>query len=249
MNTKKLMLQFCVVMGGLALGCDTSAPVSAAATTAPLARAQLDPQTVAIRAGHSHPVIVEWKTVDTFEQLLGASDLVVEGTVVGRRFVTERLYGYSREKGRRLTPEEAGNEFTELRLTESTVRIDRIARHSDRAATWKEGQTIVVSELGGRLDDGCIAVPDDKPLLETGDDVVLFLSAAGKPGVFHQVGGWQGRTYVEDGVVHPPESTVPPQTGPLMRFEGLSVDKLLAEAATRPGAPLPEWDPTAVKPE
>ncbi|MBX5483706.1 MAG: hypothetical protein IRZ16_17930 [Myxococcaceae bacterium] len=231
MDMQKLMVTACLIGLSAGTGCDTAAhaPGAEAAVTR--------------RDGHAHPMMVEWKTVDTFEQLLGASDLVVLGTVVDRRFVTERLYPFSREKGRRLTAKEAGQEYGELQLIESTVQIDQVLRHSDRAEQWKSGDTVVVSELGGKLDDGCLAVPDDKPPLEKGDDVVLYLSAAGKPGVFHQVGGWQGRMYVADGVVHPLAARVHPQSQAVMPFDGMSLDALLAEVATRPAAPLPELQP------
>lgn len=250
MKTQMLMLKVCVLLAAASTACDTArAPQPGAAADPVGTPSSLDPQSVAQRVGHSHPVIVEWRTVDSFEQLLGASDLVVEGTVVDRRFVNQRLYGYSAEKGRLLGAEEAGQEYTDLRLTESTVRIDRLARQSGRAAAFKEGDRIVVSELGGLLDDGCVATPDDKPLLERGDEVVLYLSSAGRPGVFHQVGGWQGRLYVDQGVVHPLAARVHPHEDLLMRWDGKSVDALLvasAEGATAP-LPAPESPDTSVR--
>ena len=185
--------------------------------------------------GHEHSSHVDWKTVDNLEEVTRESDLVVHGRVVGVRRAATRLYPWNEQEQRYMTPEEAGDVFDEVPLTVSTIAVDEVVRskegatavHGERIA---EGRTIEVVELGGRLPDGCVSSPEDKPLLRLSEETVLFLSAEGKrAGVYHVVGGFQGRMGVRQNTIHPLASDVHPGVSELTRHEGRGVQDLIAE--------------------
>ena len=62
--------------------------------------------------------------------------------------------------------------------------------------------TIEVEELGGPLKDGCVLEPEDNPLLQRGDEALLFL-ANHRTGAYHTIGGYQGRFDIHEGLVSP----------------------------------------------
>ena len=80
------------------------------------------------QVGHDHPVDVHWQTVDSFDELVRSSDLIVRGKVETRRAANLRLYGWNAEAQRPNTPEEAGDSYRDLPLVVSTVRVDRVIR-------------------------------------------------------------------------------------------------------------------------
>jgi len=155
-----------------------------------------------IQIGHPHDPEVRWQTVDSFDEMVRSSDLVVRGTVERRRPAWARHDGWKQATRWLVTSQEDGEEHHDLPLVISTVRIRNVLRAGAQAGAAVGGGTIEIVELGGRLVDGCFSEPEDKPVLERGEEAVFFLSSAGRPGAYQVVGGWQGRMWVRDGKIH-----------------------------------------------
>jgi hypothetical protein len=190
--------------------------------------------------GHVHDWSVHWITVPHFEDLMTSADLVVEGRVVSYRPDEIRAYDYVDPKVFKGTP-----------ITIVSVQVEDII-HAQREArpvgkgSMVPGAIIEVQDLGGLMDDGCTAHPNDKPLMRRGEKVVLFLSQAtvelglqpANGGRYDVVGGYQGRFHVNNGKVYPLAKTVKAEAG-FFRHEGRPVaefiQELKAQAATSVG--------------
>jgi hypothetical protein len=192
--------------------------------------------------GHAHDWSVHWITLPRFEDLLPSADLVVEGRVVSYRPDAMRAYDHQDPLVYEDTP-----------ITIASVQVEDIIHATAEARPVGKGKLvpgaiIEVQDLGGLMDDGCTAHPHDKPLMRTGEKVVLFLSQATvelglKPangGRYDVVGGYQGRFEVIDGKVSPLAKTVKPEAG-FFRHEGRPVaefvQELKAQAALEAGVP------------
>jgi hypothetical protein len=143
--------------------------------------------------------------------------------------------------------------YEDTAITIVSVQVeDIILANADAKPVGKgsmvPGAIIEVQDLGGLLEDGCTAHPQDKPLMRRGEKVVLFLSQASvtlglKPangGRYDVVGGYQGRFHVNNGKVFPLAKTVKPEAG-FFRHEGRPaaefIQELKAQAALDVGAP------------
>lgn len=191
-------------------------------------------QAPAADTDHTHPVTVDWMTLDTFPDVVVGSDLVVRARVVDQRPAMKRVLPWNEKEQRRMTPEEAGDVYTDLALTVSTLMIDEVVRVKGNALTVRgdavaAGSAIEIVELGGKQPDGCFAEPEDKPVLLHNEDAVFFLSFSSRPGAYHVIGGWQGRMNVREGKIYPLALQGHPGAKEFVRFEGSSVDDFLTE--------------------
>jgi hypothetical protein len=189
-----------------------------------------------VARGHEHPSHVDWVSVGNLEEMTRESDLVARGRVVAVRRAARRLLPWNEKEQRYLTPEEAGDVFDEIPLTVSTIELDQVVRAKDGAVAIDgrdvaDKSTIEIVELGGRLPDGCVSSPEDKPLLRLEEEAVFFLSAVGgkRVGAYHVVGGWQGRMDVEQGAIHPLARDVHPSVRELVQYDGRGVDDFIAD--------------------
>jgi hypothetical protein len=67
-----------------------------------------------------------------------------------------------------------------------------------RGAGIKKGDRLVVSQVGGKTADGrAVATVEHDPLMQVGDEEVLFLSKDPKSGKFFTTGGGEGRFKVQ----------------------------------------------------
>lgn len=159
--------------------------------------------------GHQHLLEVDWMPFSE-AQIYEASVAVVRGRVVEQRYGFHRTYPFDPDRGRELTPEEAGDEFAELPLTTSRVAIDE--RYSDAQGAMESSIDIV--QLGGRYADGCWVEPNEQPLLRVGDELVAFLKPTGMLPIgaadrgYAIVGGQQGMVPVRGAVLDPLADTV-----------------------------------------
>ncbi len=158
---------------------------------------------------HEHHLIVEWDTVDDLAALVAGSDAVIHGHVLSQHPAHEPRPALDRKH---LTPEQVEDAlFTPE--TDSEIGVDEVI-HARTGVTGLDGaplgahSTIAVRELGGIGSDGCMVQPSDKPLMQMGDEVFLFLSAAG-PGRFH-AGSFQNRFTVREGKIEPLAAVVHP---------------------------------------
>lgn len=192
-----------------------------------------DTRAPVVATDHTHPSQVTWKTFDTMQEVVAASDLVVHGRVVAQRPAAMRLYPYNASAGRPMTPAEAGSEYTDVPLTVSTIEVVEVVRSKLAALALgggnvTRGTQVEIIELGGILPDGCLSQPSDKPLIGRSDEAVYLLSSASRPGAYHVVGGWQGRMNVRAGVVRPLASEVHPSAAELTQYAGRSVEEFKA---------------------
>lgn len=159
--------------------------------------------------GHQHLLEVDWMPFSEAE-IYEASVAVVRGRVVEQRHGFHRTYPFDPEKGRELTPEEAGDEYAELPLTTSRVAIDE--RYSDAQGAIESSIDIV--QLGGRYADGCWVEPNAQPLLRVDDELVAFLKPAGMVPIgtaergYAIVGGQQGMVPIRSALLEPLPDTV-----------------------------------------
>jgi len=186
-----------------------------------------------VQVGHHHDPEVRWRVVGSFDDLVRSSDLVVRGTVESRRPGWARRQGLSQAQWL-ITSQEPGEEHYDLPLVISTVRIRNVLRAGEHASATVGGGTIQLVELGGRLEDGCFAEPEDKPVLKRGEEAMFFLSSAGQPGAYQVVGGWQGRMWIVDGKVRSLAANVHPSDAAATAYDGRPVTELLQAIARVP---------------
>ncbi|HEX2569128.1 MAG TPA: hypothetical protein VH877_06165 [Polyangia bacterium] len=166
--------------------CQTATP---AAGHDPAAVAPTDP-TANQSLPHEHHLDVHWVTVDTFQDLVLQSDLIVRGRVVQQR--TELQPGMP--------------DVDKIpKMTVSTIVVDEIVSAQGKVTALggdavAPGSKIEVEELGGPLSCGCRLEPSDHPVLRSGGEAVFFLKNH-RAGGYHAVGGYQGRFDVRDGRV------------------------------------------------
>jgi hypothetical protein len=167
---------------------------------------------VAAADGHRHVLEVDWMPFSE-AHIYEAAVAVVRGRVVEQRFGFHRTYPFDPEKGRALTPEEAGEEYAELPVTTSRVAV--VERFSDARGGMERRSTIEVVQLGGRYADGCWVEPNEQPLLRIDDELVAFLKPADMvpmgavdDGAYAVVGGQQGMVPIRAGLLDPIPDTV-----------------------------------------
>jgi hypothetical protein len=175
---------------------------------------------------HEHHLIVEWDTKDDLAALAAGSDAVIHGHVQSQRPAHVPRPELDRKS---LTPEQA-EEVLFTPETDSDIVVDEVvlarAGATDlNGAALGAHSTITVRELGGVGSDGCMVQPTDKPLMKTGEEVFLFLNAAG-PGRFH-AGSFQNRFTVREGQIVPLAASVHP--GSLLdSYKGMSTAEFAA---------------------
>jgi hypothetical protein len=131
------------------------------------------------------------------------------------------------------TEAEHAEDYAELPLTTSVVQIEQTL-----AARSPTPATIEIVQLGGRYPDGCWVEPRDQKLLRPGDEVVVFVRAAGmapidapQPSALYSIiGGQQGLIPIVNGVIEPLPDT------PFTRYAKRPVAELARDIALR-GAP------------
>ena len=223
------VLSAAVVLGVSAAACRRDGAAPARARTAEEAD-RLGVQA----AGHHHDPEVRWRTVDSFDELVRSSDLVVRGTVESRR-PAWAIQGWGLVSRWLVTSHGDGAMRYDLPLVISTVRVRQILRAGEEASFTVPGGTIQVVELGGRLEDGCFGEPADKPVLKRGEEAVFFLSGMGKPGAYQVVGGWQGRMWVTGGKVRSLAADVHPEDPAATAMDGRPLEVLVQAVTGVPG--------------
>jgi hypothetical protein len=182
-------------------------------------------EAIQVSEPHDHRLIVEWETFDDLAGLVAGTE--VRGHVVGQASAHRPRPDLA---GASLTAEQA-EEVLFTPETDSQLVVDEVIQSTSRAtgldgAALAVGSTIAVRELGGVGPDGCVVELTDKPRMRVGDDLLLFLNAAG-PGRFH-AGGYQNRFTVRDGTLEPLASVVHPG-GALDVYRGRLPAELTAE--------------------
>src|SRR5215468_12717405 len=122
---------------------------------------------------------VDWVTMDGLDGTMSETGMVVHGRVVQQRSANRRVYPYDEAKGRRMTPEEAGNVFLEVPRTVSTVRVDQMVFAPD--ATAAALAEVDIEQLGGTGANGVLYEADDNPILRMNEEGVFMLSATHRP--------------------------------------------------------------------
>jgi hypothetical protein len=170
------------------------------------------PTAVPVTSGAADQVLqVHWVHLPGFADVLGHSQVIVRGEVVGTSFDAIRHHD----------PEDP-SVYEDLPLTISALAVREVL-HGTLGDDVSE--VIDVQELGGRLRSGAFTYPEDKPPLQPGQEVVLCLQSNGA-GRWSVIGGTQGRFAVVGGKLEPLF------TGEdFKRFEGAPLEVLTAAIA------------------
>lgn len=139
---------------------------------------------------HDQMLQVHWMHLPGFADVVGRSDVVVRGEVVGTSFDAIRHHD----------PDDP-SVHEDLPLTISALAVREVL-HGTLATSDGISEHIDVQELGGRLRSGAFTYPEDKPPLQPGQEVVLFLQA-NPDGRYSVIGGIQGRFGVVAGKLEP----------------------------------------------
>jgi hypothetical protein len=164
---------------------------------------------------HDHELDVDWVAF-TEADLYRSATAIVRAHVVEQRGGSHRTYPVDAATGRELTPEEAGDEYADLPLTISVVEVDEGIVVSDEARARNgsrvtRGARLEIVQIGGHYEHGCYAVPNDQPLLERGQQAIVYVKPNGMiphgtadaTGMYAIIGGQQGLLPIKDGVVAP----------------------------------------------
>jgi hypothetical protein len=191
------------------------------------ARSRFDPpQTGGVVTFEAH----QDEPVQSLDQLIRMSDLIIQGTVIGA-----------------LPPFHASPSIPEFIETNSLIRVDGVLRGTLAAGS----NVICLVQMGGKLDSWDVRIIGD-PLVALNERYVLFLAADARTKVpntsghprFYAIGNHTGRVAVEDSKIRFQKASFPQ----LHVHDGISdtefVDLLRARfAALFPEIPkyFPDW--------
>ena len=196
-------------------------------------------QSPAAAGDHRHELDVDWKRFSESE-LHRSATVVIRGRVIEQKSGTHRTYPFDPSRGRELSADEAGDEYAELPLTTSVLRIEEML-HADVGAAARDasaiavGATLEVVQLGGRYADGCWVEPNEQPILIKHAEAVVYLKPApmvpretlDRTGVYSVIGGQQGHVPLEAGSAKPHADTV------FARYDGWTISALSPELVRR----------------